>query len=58
MLALPNSLRRLCTRRAKDNGTIGKVASPVSGRPETRGSRGEERQFSLPLLSRLLEILN
>jgi hypothetical protein len=31
MLALPNSHRKLCTRRAKDNGTIGKVASPVHG---------------------------
>ncbi len=51
MLALPNSHRKLCTRRAKDNRTIGKVASPVSGRPKTRGSRGEERQLSLPLIT-------
>jgi site-specific DNA-cytosine methylase len=58
MLALPNSHRKLCTRRAKDNGTIGEVASPVSGQPKTRGSRGEERQLSLLLLARLLEILN
>jgi hypothetical protein len=55
---LPNSHHKLCTRRAKDNGTIIKVVSPVSGRPRTRGSRGEERQLSLPLLARLLEILN
>jgi hypothetical protein len=34
------------------------VASAVSWRPKTRGSRGEERQLSLPLLARLLEILN
>jgi len=51
MLALPNSHRKLCTRGAKDYGTIGKVVSPVSGRPKTRGSRGEERQLSLPLLA-------
>jgi hypothetical protein len=34
------------------------VASAVSWRPKTRGSRGEERQLSLPLLARLLEIVN
>jgi hypothetical protein len=58
ILALPNSHRKLCRRIAKDNGTIGKVASPVSGRRKTLGSIGEERQLSLPLLARLLEILN
>ncbi len=50
MLALPNSHRKLCTRRAKDNGRIGEVASPVSGRPKTRGSIGDERELSLPLV--------
>jgi hypothetical protein len=53
MLALPNSHRKLCTRRAKDNGTIGKVASPESGRPKTRGSREEERQLCRCLLGYL-----
>jgi len=51
MLALPNSHCKLCTRGAKDYGTIEKVASPVSGRPKTRGSREEERQLSLSLLA-------